>query len=171
MFGLALRPLTDDRFTTERVRPAATASRVHSRVATTLTARILRDGRVDLQQGTPRGVDAGVVDEMVQSPVALSDVRERLRAVRRIVGLASHGGGALAQRHDGRVERLLPATGDHHRGTLRDQPAGDAEADAPAAAGDQRHPVGESVHAALLRPDSATLRSSHISLAIHITGG
>jgi len=41
MFGLALSPLTDDRFTTERASPAATASRVHSSVARTFTARIL----------------------------------------------------------------------------------------------------------------------------------
>ena len=112
----------------------------------------MRDRRVDLQHGTPRGVDAGVVDEVVQPPVTLGDVRERLRAVRRIVGLARHRGGALTQRLDSRVERLLSAAGDHHRGALRDEPAGDAEADAPAAAGDQCHPVGESVHAALLRP-------------------
>ena len=105
-------------------------------------------GEVELDQRAVDRVDAGVVDEQVEAAEGLDGAAYGVLAVRGVVGLAGHGDRVVgaAERGDGLVERLGLARGQADPGALLDEPLGDAQADAPAGAGDDRGLAGEAPH-------------------------
>ena len=103
------------------------------------------DGGVAVEHRSVDRVDPGVVDEVVQSPERLPGSRDDLVLVGLLGGVPGD-----AERVVGPAERLhrvrerlgLPG-GDDDLGTLRDEAAGDAQADPPTRPGDDGAPSGQ----------------------------
>ena len=90
--------------------------------------------------------DAGVVDEDIETAVALRDLVDERFDRRRVGHVAARGadveaGGA--QLGLGRLQPLGTSAGDRHRRAGLGQPLGDLSAQPARAAGDERHPAGQ----------------------------
>src|SRR5450631_1979864 len=91
-----------------------------------------------LQHGPVGGVDARVVDQIVESPERLPSRGNHLVLVRRIIGMTGDGQcmRRTAKSLDSPGKRLGPARGDDDPRAVGDKAPRDAQADPPAGAGD-----------------------------------
>ncbi len=141
MPGAAVMPATEATLTIALDRPAATASRLQARVPSRFTSKSLRTRSSPTSKRLAvGGVDARVVDEVVEPAELGRDRGEDLRAVARVVGLADDADrdGGSAEFRDRGGKCLLPARGDQHPGPVVDKAARDREPDAAARPGDER---------------------------------